>query len=93
VSSTSRSAVSSTILATPIATVLPALVTLFLVAGSARAQDVGDATRGKVVYEQYCVLCHGEKGDGKGHYSEDTTPVPRDFRQGTFTWRITPSGS
>jgi cytochrome c oxidase cbb3-type subunit 2 len=54
---------------------------------------VGDATRGKVVYERYCVLCHGEKGDGKGHFSEDTTPVPRDFRQGTFKWRTTPSGS
>ena len=76
-----------------IATVLPALVTLLLVAGNARAQDVADATRGKVVYERYCILCHGEKGDGKGHYSEDTTPVPRDFRQGTFKWRMTPSGS
>jgi mono/diheme cytochrome c family protein len=75
------------------ATVLPALVTLLLVAGNARAQEVANATRGKVVYERYCILCHGEKGDGKGHYSEDTTPVPRDFRQGTFKWRSTPSGS
>src|ERR1700733_2853687 len=80
-------------MATRIATVLPALVTLLLVAANARAQDVGDATRGKLVYERYCVLCHGEKGDGKGHFSEDTTPVPRDFRQGTFKWRSTPSGS
>jgi mono/diheme cytochrome c family protein len=76
-----------------IATVLPALLTLLLVAGNARAQEVGDATRGKPVYEQYCVLCHGEKGDGQGHFSQDTTPVPRDFRQGTFKWRTTPSGS
>jgi mono/diheme cytochrome c family protein len=80
-------------MATPVAKVLPALVMLLLVAGGARAQDVADATRGKVVYERYCVLCHGEKGDGKGHFSEDTTPVPRDFRQGTFKWRSTPSGS
>jgi len=79
--------------ATRIATVLPALITLLLAAGSARPQDVADATRGKVVYERYCVLCHGEKGDGKGHYSGDTTPMPRDFRQGTFKWRTTPSGS
>jgi cytochrome c oxidase cbb3-type subunit 2 len=80
-------------MATRIATVLPALVTLLLAAGTARAQEVGDAQQGKVVYERYCVLCHGEKGDGKGHFSEDTTPVPRDFRQGTFKWRSTPSGS
>src|SRR5579863_2157404 len=75
------------------ATILPALVTLLLLAGAARAQDVGDASRGKLVYEKYCVLCHGENGDGKGHFSEATTPVPRDFRQGTFKWRTTPSGS
>jgi mono/diheme cytochrome c family protein len=76
------------------ATILPALVTLLLLAaGTARAQDAGDAHRGKAVYEQYCVLCHGVQGDGKGHFSEATTPVPRDFRQGTFKWRSTPSGS
>jgi mono/diheme cytochrome c family protein len=80
-------------MATRIATVLPALITLLLAAGNARAQDVGDVNRGKVVYEKYCVLCHGEKGDGQGHFSQDTTPVPRDFRQGTYKWRTTPSGS
>ena len=77
-----------------IATLLPALVTLLIIARVVVAQDdVGDVHQGKVVYEQYCALCHGEQGDGKGHYSEDTTPVPRDFRQGTFKWRSTPSGS
>ncbi|MGP8228813.1 MAG: c-type cytochrome, partial [Steroidobacteraceae bacterium] len=77
-----------------IATLLPALVTLLIIARVVVARDdVGDVHQGKVVYEQYCALCHGEQGDGKGHYSEDTTPVPRDFRQGTFKWRSTPSGS
>ena len=56
-------------------------------------EDAGDEHRGKVVYQPYCALCHGEEGDGKGHYSEDTIPVPRDFRTGTFEWRRTPSGS
>src|SRR5580692_13172480 len=70
-----------------------ALVTLLLLAGPVCAQEVGNAQQGKVVYEKYCVLCHGEQGDGKGHFSEATTPVPRDFRQGTFKWRTTPSGS
>src|ERR1700677_3906114 len=80
-------------MATRNAAVLPALVTLVLSAGMTCAQGVGDAQQGKLVYEKYCVLCHGEKGDGKGHFAEATTPVPRDFRQGTFKWRTTPSGS
>src|SRR5580658_2630776 len=85
---------SSTILAgTRIATVLLGAVTLLIMAGTWYAQDVGNGSQGKVVYEKYCALCHGEQGDGKGHYGEDTTPVPRDFRQGTFKWRSTPSGS
>ena len=80
-------------MATRNATVLPALVTLLLMAAPACAQEVGNAQQGKIVYDKYCVLCHGVQGDGKGHYSQDTTPVPRDFRQGTFKWRSTPSGS
>src|ERR1700677_1251192 len=80
-------------MATRDAAVPPALVTLLLLAGMTCAQDVGDAQQGKLVYEKYCVLCHGEKGDGKGHFAEATTPMPRDFRQGTFKWRTTPSGS
>jgi mono/diheme cytochrome c family protein len=72
---------------------LAALVALLIAAGIVWAQDAGDAQKGKAVYEQYCALCHGEQGDGKGPYGQDTTPVPRDFRQGTFKWRSTPSGS
>ena len=68
-------------MATRVATILPVLVTLLLAAGGVRAQEVGDASRGKLVYQQYCILCHGENGDGKGHFSEATTPVPRYFRQ------------
>src|ERR1700721_1766930 len=80
-------------MATRNATVPPALVTLLLMAGPACAQEVGNVQQGKIVYDKCCVLCHGEQGDGKGHFSEATTPVPRDFRQGTFKWRSTPSGS
>ncbi len=78
---------------TRIATVLSASVSLFILAAMVYAQDVGDVHQGKLVYEQYCALCHGEQGDGNGPYSKDTTPMPRDFRQGTFKWRSTPSGS
>jgi cytochrome c oxidase cbb3-type subunit 2 len=71
-----------------------ALIMLLILTRVVLAQgDVGDVHQGKIVYEQYCALCHGEQGDGNGHYREDTIPVPRDFRQGTFKWRSTPSGS
>jgi cytochrome c oxidase cbb3-type subunit 2 len=60
---------------------------------AAASAPAGDAVRGKVVYERYCVSCHGESGDGKGETAEWISPKPRDFRQGVFKWRSTPSGS
>lgn len=60
----------------------------------ARAQELaGDPVKGKVVYERYCVSCHGDLGNGAGEFAEHITPKPRDYRQGTFKWRSTPSGS
>lgn len=53
----------------------------------------GDPVRGKVVYERYCVSCHGDLGNGEGEFAEYISPKPRDYRQGTFKWRSTPSGS
>jgi mono/diheme cytochrome c family protein len=65
---------------------------LLSVAASAD-EKAGNPARGKVVYERYCVSCHGERGDGAGEYAPYATPRPRDFRQGTFEWRSTTSGS
>jgi mono/diheme cytochrome c family protein len=57
--------------------------------------------QGKAVYESYCVICHGEKGDGKGlmgiiHRAQQRGFVvqiyPRDFTAGVFKFRSTPSG-
>ena len=72
---------------------LSASIALLILAATVYAKDMGDVHQGKIVYEQYCALCHGEQGDGNGPYSHDTIPMPRDFRQGTFKWRSTPSGS
>ena len=71
--------------------VLP-LLALAAVAG---AQDLppGDPVKGKVVYTRFCVSCHGELGNGAGEFAEWITTKPRDYRQGTFKWRSTPSGS
>jgi cytochrome c len=66
--------------------------------GSARvaAQDVGtEAQResGKQVYLKYCSQCHGEKGDGEGYATPHLYPRPRDFTQGKFKVRSTPTGA
>jgi len=53
----------------------------------------GDPVKGKVVYTRYCVSCHGELGNGAGEFAEWITTKPRDYRQGTFKWRSTPSGA
>jgi len=37
----------------------PVLTIVFAVTFNARAQDAGAATRGKVVFDNYCVHCHG----------------------------------
>jgi DMSO reductase family type II enzyme heme b subunit len=41
------------------------------------------------MYERKCLLCHGEKGDGKGPGAEHLRPAPRDFTSGTFKIRST----
>jgi DMSO reductase family type II enzyme heme b subunit len=67
------------------------LVVLVLVtmAAAPSAWAQGDAAAGKAVYERKCLLCHGEKGDGKGPGAERLDPKPRDFTTGIFKIRST----
>jgi cytochrome c oxidase cbb3-type subunit 2 len=64
--------------------------------------DSSSTESGKVIYNKYCVICHGEKGDGKGlvgivHRAQRKGVVaniyPRDFTAGIFKFRSTPTGS
>src|ERR1041384_3515053 len=64
------------------------LVGLLLMPTLAFAQ-AGDAGAGKAVYERKCMLCHGEKGDGKGPSAELLVPAPRDFTSGLYKIRTT----
>ena len=57
------------------------------------AQAVGDAARGRQVYERYCIQCHGDRADGAGEVARWSQPKPRDFRQGVFKFTSTPYGS
>jgi mono/diheme cytochrome c family protein len=54
---------------------------------------VGNAKRGKALYERYCVFCHGTEGDGRGDSAPYLDPKPRDFTKALFKCRSTPSGT
>jgi mono/diheme cytochrome c family protein len=69
------------------------LLALLALSTPGEAEAPGNASRGKGVYQRYCVSCHGELGNGEGEVAEWITPKPRDFRQGVFKWRSTPSGA
>jgi cytochrome c oxidase cbb3-type subunit 2 len=49
--------------------------------------------RGKEVYAQRCIGCHGVKGDGEGPAATFFDHRPRNFITGTFKFRTTPTGS
>ncbi len=53
--------------------------------------QAGDVKNGKIVYERKCMLCHGEKGDGKGPVASEINPAPRDFTRGVYKIRTTAS--
>jgi len=48
---------------------------------------------GKKVYVRRCIGCHGATGDGQGLVAVFLSPKPREFKDGIFKFRSTPSGS
>ena len=53
----------------------------------------GHAKDGKADYRRYCVVCHGELGDGNGESFPWVDPKPRNFQLGIFKCRSTPTGT
>ena len=49
--------------------------------------------RGHLVYQKYCIGCHGEHGDGYGPAAARLQTRPRDFTRGIYKFRSTDSGS
>jgi len=48
---------------------------------------------GEEVYGRRCLGCHGVDGDGNGVAATFMKVKPRNFKAGTFKFRLTPSGS
>ena len=76
-----------------VAMVLAALGTLGVAVGADPGSDAARLARGGAVYEASCAVCHGERGDGRGHAAHMFRIQPRDFTRGLFKFRSTPSGS
>jgi len=76
-----------------VAQLIPVFAALLLGAGSAAAAPAGNVNTGKLVYQRYCLSCHGAQGNGQGEAAEFMSVKPRDYRQGTYKWRSTPSDS
>ena len=53
----------------------------------------GHPETGRELYYRYCWGCHGARGDGNGENAAYLNPVPRNFVQGTFKCRSTPTGT
>ena len=59
---------------------LLAILQIILFSEFAIAQDDWNSEKGKVVYENNCVACHGVTGDGRGPASAMIkNPKPRNF--------------
>lgn len=57
-----------------------------------RLSDHAVIDRGRQVYLDNCVACHGSRGDGRGMAAHMFRTKPRDLRSGVFEFRSTPSG-
>lgn len=55
--------------------------------------DVRELRHGATVFQQRCVGCHGETGDGAGPAAVNLDPKPRDYRQGKFKFISTARGA
>ena len=77
---------------------LVAALTLPLLTSAQEMEShIGDLTghseSGRQLYYRYCWGCHGARGDGNGENAPYVTPLPRNFVQGTFKCRSTPTGT
>ena len=57
-----------------------------------KLESATDPGRSRVtLYKEYCLVCHGDKGDGNGFAAKFLDPKPRDFTSGKYKIRSTTS--
>lgn len=60
------------------------------------ANNSAETIKGKIVYEKFCLMCHGIKGKGDGELSASIAPPPKDLTvplvqqqtDGALYWKI-----
>ncbi|UCD12427.1 MAG: c-type cytochrome [Nitrospinaceae bacterium] len=62
------------------------------VPGAQDAAATPSLDRGRAVYQEKCIHCHGETGKGDGPAAALTSPKPRNFIKGQYKIRSTPFG-
>lgn len=60
--------------------------------GASRPHAVALVERGQKAYAEFCVGCHGEKGDGNGEAAKFFSPKPRNFTLAEYKFSSTRSG-
>ncbi len=58
------------------------ILLLTLVTWNVSAADSATLEAGKTVFMTNCMVCHGEKGNGKGLAAAALDPKPRNFKKG-----------
>jgi hypothetical protein len=58
-------------------------IVYYLISGSISVwAETPISDQGKVFYDEFCLVCHGEKGDGKGPAARFLFPKPRVLTDG-----------
>lgn len=65
---------------------------LMLIGPSLNAQDTAENLEtGKRIYNEFCIHCHGQQGEGDGEIAASIELSPRNFKTQEFKWGSTPS--
>lgn len=54
-----------------------------------RAEDKGDAAKGKETFQTYCAACHGPEGKGDGAAAAALDPKPRNLSDAAYVSTLT----
>jgi high-affinity iron transporter len=57
---------------------------------AARLASTDAVTHGGELFQKYCTLCHGPRGDGRGLQREGLNPTPRDFTDPSWRLKTSP---